>query len=205
MRTMSFFEPPPSREAPVAHSVVVAPPAWVGPPHNVLPGVVPAELIVAETDQTVVAVTALCVYPTGIGFTLSLRLRHLSSRERWRYASLFGYGLPEGEPLPDELVRFGVQFADGRKATNLDRRPPADSEPEGPVLIEQGGSGYGSPAWDTEEWLWPLPPPGPLTFVCEWPGRGIGLSRAEVDGDAIRQAAARAVTLWPEESGSPTS
>jgi hypothetical protein len=171
-----------------------------------LPGVVPAELIVARTEETVVAVAGLRAYPTGIGFTLSLRLRHISPRERWEFASLFGFGLPEGEPPTDAFLRFGVQFADGGKATNLDRRPLTDDgEPEAPALIEQGSSGYGTSAWDTEEWLWPLPPPGPLAFVCEWPGRGIGLSRAEIGGESILEAAGRAVTLWPDESGSPTT
>jgi hypothetical protein len=206
MQTMSFFESPATTGAAVAHAVVVSPPAWAGPPHNVLPGLVPAELIVARTDQTVVAVTALRAYPTGFGFTLSLRLRQISSQQQRQFASLFGYGLPEGEPLPDELLRFGVQLADGRKATNLDQHPfPDDGEPEAPVLIEQSSSGYGTSAWDTEEWVWPLPPPGPLAFVCEWPGRGIGQSRAEIGGDMIRQAAGRAVTLWPDESGSQTT
>jgi hypothetical protein len=45
----------------------------------------------------------------------------------------------------------------------------------------------------------PLPPPGPLTFVGEWPGRGIPGSRVEVDGAAIRQAADAAVTLWLDD------
>jgi hypothetical protein len=204
MTAMGFFEPPAPPEAAVYHAVAVSPPAWAGPPHNVLPGVVPAELIVARTDQTVVAITGLRAYPTGIGFTLSLRLRHISPRERWRFATLFGYGLPEGEPLPDELLRFGVQFADGGKATNLDPpHPRDDGEPDGPVLVEQGASGYGTSAWDTEEWVWPLPPPGPLAFVCEWPGRGIGLSRAEIAAEEIRRAAGRAVTLWPDEPEAP--
>jgi hypothetical protein len=206
MLAMSFFEAPAPGEGVLARAVVVSPPAWAGPPDNVLPGVVPAELIVARTDRTVVAVTGLRAYPTGIGFTLSVRLRDLSDRERWRFASLFGYGIPEGEPPPDELLRFGVQFPNGAKATNLDRRPfPDDGEPDGPVLLEQGSSGYGTHAWDADEWLWPLPPPGPLAFVCEWPGRGLGLSRAEIDGERIREAAGRAVTLWPEGPGSPAA
>ena len=206
MRAMSFFEAPAPPEAAVARAEVVSPPAWAGPPDNVLPAVVPAELVLARTDQTVVAVSALRAYPTGILFTLSVRLRNISDRERWRFASLFGYGIPEGEPLPDELLRFGVQFADGAKATNLDRRHPGgDGEPEGPVLLEQGGSGYGTHAWEADEWVWPLLPPGPLAFVCEWSGRGVGLSRAEIDGEVIREAAGRAVTLWPERPGPPTA
>ena len=44
-----------------------------------------------------------------------------------------------------------------------------------------------------------------MAFVCEWPGRGVGLSRVEVDGELIREAAGRAVTLWPERPGPPTA
>jgi hypothetical protein len=202
---MSFFEPPAAPKGAVGRTVVVSPPAWAGPPGNVLPGVVPVEVIIARTDQTVVAVTGMRAYPTGLGFTLHLRLRHISPRQERQFAALFGYGLPEGEPLPDEFLRFGVQFADGRKATNLGRpRSTDDGEPDSPVLVEGGASGVGSSVWDAEQWVWPLPPPGPFAFVCEWPGRGIAVSRAEIDAGLILQAAERTVTLWPEDPGSNT-
>jgi hypothetical protein len=45
----------------------------------------------------------------------------------------------------------------------------------------------------------PLPPPGPLAFICAWPGRGIPTARTEVDGAAIRAAADAAVTLWLDD------
>jgi hypothetical protein len=99
----------------------------------------------------------------------------------------------------DELLRFGVQFADGRKATNLDRPSyDPDREPDRPVLNQHGGGGGGL-AWDMGHWVWPLPPPGPFTFVCEWPARGIAESRAEIDAGSILEAAGRAVTFWPDE------
>jgi hypothetical protein len=47
--------------------------------------------------------------------------------------------------------------------------------------------------------VWPLPPAGPLAFVCEWPGRGIAESRMEPDARLILEAAGRAVTLWPDD------
>ncbi|MFL6222641.1 MAG: hypothetical protein ACJ75K_07385, partial [Actinomycetes bacterium] len=67
-----------------------------------------------------------------------------------------------------------------------------------PVLNQHGGGGGGL-AWDMEHWVWPLPPPGPFTFVCEWPARGIAESGAEIDAGSILEAAGRAVTLWPDE------
>src|SRR5262245_25836504 len=108
---MSFFEPPPTTPASVARAEVVSPPAWVGPPLNVLPGVVPVELIVARTDETVVAVSGIWAYPAGLRFTLSLRLRRLSPRQQHQFAYPFEYGPLEGDPLSDDAVRFGVQFA----------------------------------------------------------------------------------------------
>ena len=42
-------------------------------------------------------------------------------------------------------------------------------------------------------------PPGPLAFVCEWPARGIALSRAEVDANLVPDAAKHAETLWPPQ------
>ena len=100
--------------------------------------------------------------------------------------------------LTDELLRFGVQFADGRKATNLDPRAhDPDQEPDRPVLNYHGGGG--GLAWDMGHWVWPLPPPGPFTFVCEWPARGIAESGAEIDAGSILEAAGRAVILWPDD------
>jgi hypothetical protein len=48
-------------------------------------------------------------------------------------------------------------------------------------------------------WVWPLPPPGPLTFVVEWPAHGIAESRAELDTQPILDAAARAIQVFPED------
>jgi hypothetical protein len=78
---MSFFERPAGPAGRVARAMVASPPAWLGPPHNVLPGVAPMELILARTDQTVVAIASIQAYPTGFDFTLSLRLRTVSVRE----------------------------------------------------------------------------------------------------------------------------
>jgi hypothetical protein len=194
---MSFFEPPARPLEGVFRAVAVSPPAWLGSPHNVLPGIAPVELIVARTDETVVALAGIQAYPAGFGFTLCLRLRNVSAREEQQFPYLLDSAPLEGDPLPHEFFRFGVQFADGGKATNLDR-PSFDPEhePDRPVLLQQGGGGAGT-TWDMEHWVWPLPPPGLFAFVCAWPGRGIPESRAEIDAGILLDAAGRAVTLWP--------
>jgi hypothetical protein len=197
---MSFFEPPARPTAEVARAKVVSPPAWLGPAHNVLPGITPVQLIVARTDETVVGVAGIQAYPAGFSFTLSLRLRNLSAQEEQRLPYLFDSTDPEDDPLAGDFLRFGVQFADGRKATTLEnpRYDAEGPEPDRPVLREHGGGGGGT-AWDMEYWLWPLPPAGPFAFVCEWPARGIAESRAEIDAAAILEAAGSAVILWPDD------
>jgi hypothetical protein len=101
-----------------------------------------------------------------------------------------------GDLVPDELLRFGVQFADGRSVTNLD---PAPSHPEVPAfkqpMLSSGpgtGGGVGGWSFDMVYRVRPLPLPGPLAFVCVWPERGIPPSRVEVDGAA-------AVRLWADD------
>jgi hypothetical protein len=197
---MSFFEPPARPTAGVARAVMVSPPAWIGPPHNALPGIAPVQLIIARTNETVVAVAGIQAYPAGFSFTLSLRLRNLSIREERRSPYPFDSADLEDDPRADGFLRFGVQFADGRRATTLDHRPydPEGQAPDRPVLTQHGGGGGGA-AWDIDHWMWPLPPPGPFAFVCEWPGRGITESRAEIDAASILEAAGRAVTLWSDE------
>ena len=179
--------------------VAVGLPPWLGPPRNALPGIAPVELVIAQTDETIVALAGIDAYPAGFGFTLCLRLRNVSAREEQQFPYLLDRVPFDGDPLPDEFLRFGVQFADGRKATNLDQ--PADDperEPDRPVLSQYGGGGGGS-AWDMEYWVWPLPPSGPFAFVCAWPARGIAESRAEIDAGSILEAASRAVTFWPDD------
>jgi hypothetical protein len=80
-----------------------------------------------------------------------------------------------------------------------------DQDPlTGPVL-HSGGGGGGGGGWHQDEWVWPLPPPGPVSFVCEWPAAGISLTRSEIDAQTILDAAARARTLFPGHSSSRSS
>jgi hypothetical protein len=49
-------------------------------------------------------------------------------------------------------------------------------------------------------WIWPLPPPGPVTVTCSWPSRGLHDARLVMDGDAIQAAARLAQPFWSEPS-----
>jgi hypothetical protein len=93
-------------------------------------------------------------------------------------------------------------LSDGRKATNLDEdmgRAEDDTPPEGPVLMHAGGGGGANGDSVHDYWLWPLPPPGKLVVVCEWPAFGIPETSAEIEAELILEAADRARAMWPEQ------
>jgi hypothetical protein len=54
-------------------------------------------------------------------------------------------------------------------------------------------------------WVWPLPPAGPLEFICQWPVYGIGETRIGINGQLILDAARRSVQLWPEDDTDATA
>jgi hypothetical protein len=173
---MSFFELPAWRP-PSDHRV----PAWARGPEGMVPGVVPVELLLARTDTHAVLVDGLLVYPTGFDFELAVRRRPGQPRHhqhRW-----------------DDRLRLEVRFADGRTANNDPRRWPrtvGDQPPDPPLLYQSSDGPEGGHVW-----LWGLPPPGPLTFVCSWPAGQIPASGVEIDAGLVLEAADRAASVWP--------
>jgi len=180
---------------------------------ELLPGVASVSLLLARTDNTVIGLTDVRGYPDGFVFLLRVRWGLVADPYEevpWPFPD---WGSPDplgAEPFPDALLRFGVQFADGRKVTNLDMYPfvPEDLPPDQPVLVEGGGVGseggrLGQGAfWDLELAVQPLPPPGPLAFACAWPGRGIPEVRVEIDAGLVLDAAAAAVPFFALEDRS---
>jgi hypothetical protein len=204
---VSFFDQPASvTRFKVVHAV------WRRQRMEMLPGVAPVALVLARTDDTLVGLTDVRGYPTGFVFLLRLRWGLVADpydEVPWPFPTRGTPDPLDDEPFPDELLRFGVQFADGRKVTNLDHYPfvPEDLPPDQPVLVEAGVGGEGGrlgrgASWDLELAVQPLPPPGPLAFVSAWPGRGIPESRVEIDAGLILDAAAAAVPFFVAEAGS---
>jgi hypothetical protein len=72
-------------------------------------------------------------------------------------------------------------------------------DPSTQIALTSGGGGGG--ALDTHQsyWVWPLPPPGRVTFACEWPKLEIAETQVAVEGDVIRGAAGRAERVWPPD------
>jgi hypothetical protein len=195
------FEPPPPVPEPAVHRQ----PPWLGAPNGTLPGVVALELVLARTDRYAVCVSRLGAYPTGFEFDLLSLAAPGDPDSEELDPMLFGPGRHRSRvrrgQLDDEFLRIGVQFADGRKATNVPGpRGFGGDEPDGPVL-HGGGGGGGGGHWRQSEWVWPLPPPGRLAFVCEWPAARIPETRHEIDAQLILDAAQRAQVIFPDDDG----
>jgi hypothetical protein len=59
--------------------------------------------------------------------------------------------------------------------------------------------GYDSRPQEVDLWVWGLPPPGPLAFVCEWPAPNIPETRAEMEAGLVLGAGC-AVAIWPDDN-----
>jgi hypothetical protein len=176
-------------------------PRWLGPPEDSFGVLVPLRLVVVRTADLAVAIPSATGYRNGFGFELAIR-RAAAEGDAFALDRTLHWLGREGSP-PPEVLRVGVQFADGQKATSLeswwdyfDPQDAAQAPPPGPVLVLQGGAG-GERVRSQSYWVWPLPPDGPLAFVVEWPALGVPLTQARVDGALIRQAAAQDKGLWP--------
>jgi hypothetical protein len=186
---MSFFEMP-AWQPPSGYRI----PAWLRPPEAMVPGIVRVELLLARTNTDAVLVTDLRAYPTGLEFVLTLVPRP---------------GQPDQHRHdPDRPHRFAyhhlwleLRFVDGQTVSNDPRRWPRTFEteqPDPPFLYYHGASGS-ERGWLSRHWLWGLPPPGPLAFVCTWPARQLPTSRVEIDARLVLEAADRATPVWPAE------
>lgn len=167
-------------------------------PDNEVPVGVPADLVLARNGDLVVALIGVRVYRAGVQFDLAVRARrrlgsHLALSEV----------LHNHRGVADRLL-LGVEFADGRVATNVRGSwPTLGDVPDDQPTLRPGGSSSGGRTADFTLWLTPLPPAGTLTVVCAWPGAGLAETRTEIDATAITRAATQAEVLWPWEPDDP--
>jgi len=184
---MAFFDPP---QPPAPRPAPQPPPVWAGPPANTLPAALATTVVLGRTDDTVVALTGLAVYPTGCDLRLEVRSR------RQDIEFPFGFAHHHGRPADGLLV--GVLFSDGRKASC-----PNTASGMGAQLTPRNGSGGGG-AFTQDLWLWPLPPAGAVELFVAWPELGIPESSAVLDGAAVLTAAGQSVELWAPASAPET-
>ncbi|MFC5832642.1 hypothetical protein [Nonomuraea insulae] len=208
-----FFEPPSAQEE-STRPPKPGLPAWHAPPAEEMGAVMVSGLMLARTPNVVIAVPTIQAFSTGCLINADIvTRRHTLSPDDFQALQLSVYphmvtGVSAGRSLPDNLLRFGVRFADGSKATTvgqkLDRTGLPQDPPPGPRLswlfggmsMRSGDDGAGNPVIPL--WLWPLPPPETFELAVEWPAGGVELSIVELDGAAIVSAARRSAPYWPD-------
>jgi hypothetical protein len=206
-----FFEPLPAAEEGAPAGLPELPP-WSAPPALETGVVLATELTVARSANVVVRLPTIRAFRPGCMLDVEVVCRQgtLLEDDWWSlHMSVYG-GMHRlqggGTRLPDRLLRLGVRYADGAKATTIEqhrcRAPASGDPPAGPLLSWQPGSsgmhgrqvgfsGFGL-------WLWPLPAAETFEFAVEWPFGGIELTIVELDGTNIVAAAGRSAPYWPE-------
>ena len=162
----------------------------VGPPEDVLGVAPPIAPVLATSSSTVVAVDRILAYPDGFELYITVRTREPPQAERERAGRTTW---PADGPGFGPSLRFGLEFADGRAAYLIHLREPSSAQ--GVTFLPLSGTGTAG-RFDQRFWVEPLPPPGLLGLVVDWPPQGIPETRVNVSADAILDAASRAVRLW---------
>jgi hypothetical protein len=197
---LSFFSPADDREP----ELTPPHPPWLEPPRNEIGFAVPARLLLAQNDQVAVGLVNLVAYSTGVAFELALRA---APGHAFGHEVLLGLGgfwqLAPGQIGDDQIVRFGVEFADGRRVLDMGAEPEGGDGPPAICLVPHGGGGGGGAVYEFGYWLYPLPPSGPVTFAVEWPAEGIPSTKRVLDASVIIDAGARATRLWNDPGGEP--
>jgi hypothetical protein len=174
---------------------------WEGPPEAVLGATVPVERVVARSEAAAVYLASLSAYPSGFTFDLFVVLAEADGELDPFHFEYEALGRRTGQ-IPPGKLRVGFVFADDSRVMNTGRYfgwyEEAGNPPDAPVMSSRGGGGDGHGTWHQAFWVWPLPPPGSLEFVCEWPAADISLTRTELDGSALVEAARRCQAVFPE-------
>jgi hypothetical protein len=192
LSVVSFFDSYPAPPRPEPHNPF-AQPEWGAPPRGVIPAYSPQRAILAKTERVILTVGRFACYPNGILFALGAWFdprNHDFDGPPWEL-----HFPRHADPSADEFLRLGVLLADGSRWANYDWSPHSEMPPRSPVVNGQGGGG-GDGHWEMDQWMWPLPPEGPVTFFAAWPAYGVAETSAEVDGTELRARAGDAEVVW---------
>jgi hypothetical protein len=199
-----FFEPPPN---PFPEAAALAnPPPWTGRPQGPPLGAVLGDLLLAGSDRATVYLDYLDAYPEGFELEIlastSVAYHELACEGDGSGPDPFGRHWPmvgeRRDVLPPQLLRIGVQFADGRAATSIVGH---DRPVSGPIMHALRGGGHGGRGerrFRQGYWISPLPPPGLVSLVCEWPALQIPVVCRQIDARVILDAAESARAMFAD-------
>lgn len=160
-----------------------------GPPADEVGALALSGFVLARTAEVVVAVRGVTAYSDGLHLAMVVLFADHTRTED------LAYSLQEYSRSPGRF-RLGLAFADGRLAVSGQRATPDVEQPDAAAQLKLLGSVHSGLIWSGEYWLWPLPPPGPLTVGCRWPDRGIPETVVQVDPAPLLAAAAASRSVW---------
>lgn len=136
-------------------------------------------------------VTGFLAYPAGFDFKLVCLYRKAPGPpDGWHEGR---FGAARALSNRSDMLRLGIRFADGTKATNVGMR----------AGLRQRGGSAGGRRMIASLWYDALPPPGSMQFVCVWPKYGIPETEVSVEAQLLIEAAAHAVPIWDADVGLP--
>jgi hypothetical protein len=162
-------------------------------PDTEFPDVVPIGTLRFDTTGPIaVAVTGFLAYSNGFEFFVTRLLRPDDpGSSAGREPRPPNPGMPR---ISHESFRIGVEFAGGGQAfTGGFFEMSYEDEPDRPFLYPRGTVTRGHRE-DGRWWVWPLPPPGQLDFICQL---GEAETRVSMNSQPILDASQRSVQAWP--------
>ena len=88
-------------------------PAWAAAPDDVVPGIVPIDLVLGRSDDAVVVLTEVRAFPAGLEISVAVRVRHADPHRDLAVELLPFRGHPDTTSYAEQLM-WGLGFADGR-------------------------------------------------------------------------------------------
>jgi hypothetical protein len=172
---------------------------WRGDSNDTLGVPVPIADFLVRNDDIAIMVTGLVAFPSGFLVNIVSISRFDPPRESMHMIAHGAMGRFGGT---GRGFRFGIGFSDGTKLTEHLPRARPSGVPGQPLLQGRGG-GSGGRRSSQGYWCQPLPPAGPVRFVCRWLDQGIDEAALELDARLILDAAAHATTIWPDDIDLP--
>jgi hypothetical protein len=95
--------------------------------------------------------------------------------------------------IPQSSLRFGVVYSDGRSCTLVNN--PDRSGFGGALLTSIDGDFMNHSHISQRLNFWPCSPAGDIAIVAEWPGRGMPVQVANIDGSAVMHGCKEAASI----------
>ncbi len=151
-------------------------------PKGVLPCVVPIGLVLNASELAAVYLSHIEAY--SVGFMIHFMVvRQGEPKGPW-------LDNPRASSDKDGSgLRFGVGFSDGRVLDEVSAR-----NRDSGMRVSGGGGSY--ERWSERFWVWPIPPPGQMVFLCEWEQLGMEETKSVFDANKVRDAATRAIAVF---------